>query len=509
QALQTLPGGSEIAALVRARGTDVGLVPADTEAVQAALRGESGVLTYRDGFGQTLLGAYGPLQLSDGTRWAVISRIAADEALAPVTALLRQQSLVAAGIALVLAMLAGLIANRLARSINQPVSQLSATVQQLSAGNMEARAELAQQDELGDLGRALDNLLDERVATLTKAAAENEQLNDSVIQIMQAVTGLAQNDLTVTVPVTPDITGAVSDAINLLTKETSDALRKVLQASNEVTEASNTLRSRTEVVHYSANANDREVQAAATELKQAAEALATVAAQAEGARSRAEEALRTSTQGLRIVSETVQGVTASRDQIRETEKRVKRLAERSQEITGVVNIINQIAERTAVLALNAGMQAAAAGDAGRGFAVVADEVKRLADSARTATAQIGTLVGGIQADAADTMRAMNDSLSQFVDITRLAERAGEQVQASMSATDGLATAVRDIAESSSRQARISGTLVERAQRMDATTRQTLDELSRQRDNVQVLLEQSQSLLSTVGVFRLPGSSRGA
>ena len=79
----------------------------------------------------------------------------------------------------------------------------------------------------------------------------------------------------------------------------------------------------------------------------------------------------------------------------------------------------------------------------------------------------------------------------------------------MSATDGLATAVRDIAESSSRQARISGTLVERAQRMDATTRQTLDELSRQRDNVQVLLEQSQSLLSTVGVFRLPGSSRGA
>lgn len=506
QKLRTLTGGEDLAALVRARNSDVGLVQHDSPAVRAALRGETGSVTYTDGFGEEQLAAYGPLTLSDGTRWAVVSEIRTSEALAPVAALLRQQTLAAGGIAVLLAILAGLIANRLARSINQPVSRLSATVQQLSGGNMDARVQLQQQDELGDLGRALDDLLDERVATLSKAAAENEQLNESVIQIMQAVTGLAQNDLTVAVPVTPDITGAVSDAINLLTKETSSALRKVLAASRQVTEASQALRGRTDVVLDSANANEREVQAAATELKQAADALATVATQAEGARSRAEEALRASSQGLRIVSETVEGVTSSRDQIRETEKRVKRLAERSQEINGVVNIINQIAERTAVLALNAGMQAAAAGDAGRGFAVVADEVKRLADSARGATAQIGTLVGGIQADAADTMRAMNESLAQFVSITRLAERAGEEVQSSMSATDGLASAVREIAESSSRQARISGTLVERAQRIDQTTRQTLDEVQKQKDNVQTLLDQANSLASTVGVFKLPGSA---
>jgi methyl-accepting chemotaxis protein len=256
-------------------------------------------------------------------------------------------------------------------------------------------------------------------------------------------------------------------------------------------------------VYDTAQNTEREVTAAATELTVAAEALQTIAREAEAAREKAEDALWASTQGMRIVSETVQGVTSSRDQIRETEKRVKRLAERSNEITGVVNIINQVAERTAVLALNAGMQAAAAGDAGRGFAVVADEVKRLADSARNATAQIGTLVTGIQADAADTMRSMNSTLGQFVEITRLAERAGEEVQTSMSATDSLATAVRSIATSSSEQGRVSGKLVDRAGRIDLATRSTLEELAQQRANVQALLGNAKALLDTVRVFKLP------
>lgn len=491
-------------ATMEARKTSFGLLKVGSAATTAALAGERGVGAYRNVVGESVLGAWSPVDIA-GSTWALTAEIKQDEALAPAQALLRNIVIGALAITLGLALLAGFIATRLARGVNQPIERLAHTVRELSAGNMDARAKLSGQDELGQLGSALDQLLDERVATLTQAARENEQLNESVITIMQAVGQLAQNDLSVRVPVTADVTGAVADAINLLVTETSSALRNVLGVANQVAQASIALRTRTTTVFDTATNSEREVQAAAQELKTAAEALATVAREADEARDKAEDALRASTQGLRIVSDTVQGVTASREQIRETEKRVKRLAERSTEINAVVNIINQISERTAVLALNAGMQAAAAGDAGRGFAVVADEVKRLADSARNATSQISTLVTGIQADAADTMRSMNDALTQFVDITRLAEKAGEEAQTSMSATDELATAVRSIAGSSSAQARISGTLVERAQRIDQATRSTLEELNRQRENVQSLLTQAKMLLDTVRVFKLPQS----
>lgn len=489
---------------MRARKATVGLLKVNTDASRAALAGQTGAGSYRNLFGETVLGAYAPIDIG-GLNWGLVTEIHQQEALAPANALLQRIAIGATVVGLLLALIAAVVANRLARSINTPVSRLSNTVGELNAGNMDARVQLQTRDELGQLGGALDRLLDERVATLAAAARENEQLNESVITIMQAVGQLAQNDLTIRVPVTADVTGAVSDAINLLVSETSGALRNVLGVANQVAHASVALRNRTTTVFDTAQNSEREVQAAATELKTAADALAAIAQEADDARAKAEDALRTSTQGLRIVSDTVHGVTSSRDQIRETEKRVKRLAERSTEINGVVNIINQIAERTAVLALNAGMQAAAAGDAGRGFAVVADEVKRLADSARNATAQISTLVTGIQADAADTMRSMNDALTQFVDITRLAERAGEEVQSSMSATDGLASAVRSIASTSTQQARISGTLIERAARIDGATRSTLEELARQRENVQSLLNQAKTLLDTVRVFKLPGA----
>ncbi len=496
--------GADAAAVagIEARKNTIGLVEVATDGVTRALNGENGVETYKNKFGTPVIGAFAPFPLL-GLNWAITAEIDEAEALRPVEDLLQRMLIAAAITALILALLASLIATRLARGINTPIEQLSSTVGLLTAGNMDARAGLKGSDELSDLGNAFDKLLDERVATMAAAERENDQLNESVITIMQSVSQLAQNDLTVRVPVTPDVTGTVSDAINLLVQETSSALRNVTGVANQVAQSSIALRTRTATVYESAQDSEREVTSASNELKAAATALATVARDAAGARGKAEDALRASAQGLAIVSDTVAGVAASREQIRETEKRVKRLAERSNEISGVINIINQIAERTAILALNAGMQAAAAGDAGRGFAVVADEVKRLADSARGATSQITTLVSGIQADASDTMRSMNEALSRFVEINRLAEQAGEEVQTSMTATDALTEAVRQIAETSGEQATISDTLVERAGRIDASTRNVLKELQLQRDNVQALLVQAKSLIDTVRVFKLP------
>ncbi len=176
------------------------------------------------------------------------------------------------------------------------------------------------------------------------------------------------------------------------------------------------------------------------------------------------------------MNNTVSGINSTRDVIRETEKRIKRLGERSQEISGAVNLINVIAERTHILALNASMHAASAGEAGRGFAVVADEVQRLAENSRQATQQIAALVNNIQVETADTVNTMNDAITQIVEGSRLAEQAGQQMELTQQTTADLVASVKQIAASSEEQAKAGQELLERADTLKKSSEQTSERL---------------------------------
>ena len=504
--LLTAKFSKTIADNTAARATDIGVVTVDSPSVVAALSGKSGRSTYVNHLGEKVIGSYAPVNVLD-TNYAILAEIAEKEAFAPVNELIKTIGLVGFLTTFVLGILGFVFASLLAKSINDPIKALQSTMQEVASGKMDARTNMQPTDELGQLGNVFDNLLDERVSTLVQSAHENEVLNNSVIDIMQSLGSLAQNDLTVKIPVTGDVTGAISDAINLVTTETSSALRQVLNISTNVARASTMVRQRSTEVAAAAEKNMLEISEASRELETSARALDQIAAQAQSANRAAEKAIVATSAALRIVSETVQGVTQSRDQIRETEKRLKRLGERTQEINSVVGIINQIAERTSVLALNAGMQAAAAGEAGRGFALVADEVKRLAESARDATRQIGTLVNGIQADTVDTMRTMNETIAQVVDISKLAERAGEQMEQTLSVTDGLVSTVREITSTTAAQAATSNILLKRAQTIDQTSKETLTQLTAQREETARLMQYSKALVDTVRVFKLPGDDQ--
>ena len=216
----------------------------------------------------------------------------------------------------------------------------------------------------------------------------------------------------------------------------------------------------------------------------------------------AEKAASNTELALDTVTETVDGMNQIREIISETEKRIKRLGERSQEITSIVEMINNIAERTHVLALNASMQAAAAGEAGRGFAVVADEVQRLAESSRSSTSQIGTLVKNIQTETAETMAAMNRSIEHVVQGSELAEKAGAQMRDTKQSTAELVTAVIEIAKHSQEQVLVSGKLREYAQAIQKSTAQTNAQIEAQGEQTDRLVEYSKRLSESVGVFRL-------
>ena len=391
------------------------------------------------------------------------------------------------------------------RGVNRNIQSLNTVVGKLNAGDFDARSTVSAngKDELNRLSSALNELLDARLSALTLANSENEQLNDSITTIMMSVAELSQRNLNVKVPVSEDITGAVADAINMMTTSTTKALREVSAISTQVSDSSGRVRQRADTVMQLADEASNQANAASAELSTTANALQQIGEQAQNAGREAERALAKTGDALAVVRETVAGISISRDQIRETEKRVKRLAERSQEISSAVSIIGKISERTSVLALNASMQAVAAGEAGRGFAAVADEVKRLAESAREATQQIAGLVSAIQSDTTETLQAMNGTIAQVVDITKLADRAGIEMNDTREATEALVISVRSISQATQSQGEASQRLLARAYDLISASQNTLEEIEQQRGDTQMLTESASALVRTVSEFRLP------
>jgi len=273
------------------------------------------------------------------------------------------------------------------RSITTPLGRLTSTIDAITSGNRDARAKLATGDEMQQLGDALDRMMDER-GKFMQTEAENERLNNSIIAILRAVSQLGKGDLTVRVPVHEDITGALGDAINHMSESIGKTLGQASASSEQVVATSKKTRAIT-------------------------------------------------SQSRESVLGTAQGMNEIRATIQETAKRIKRLGERSQEIGGIVRLIDTIAERTNMLALNANMQAAQAGEAGRGFMVVAAEVQRLAENAKDAAHQIEKLVGNIQVETSDTIAAMDQAIEEVVEGSELAERAATQMQRNEEMVDTL------------------------------------------------------------------------
>lgn len=493
---------AETAASIDAKNSNIGLQKLASQGTKAAISGQTGFAIYPDYRNIPVLGAYEPLNIL-GQKWALIAEIDESEALAPVNALLRNVGLALLVVLGLAALLGVFFANRLSSSVNVPLTHFNQTVTKIAMGDTHARVKSAANDELGTLSRSFDNLLDERVASFEKAEQENEQLNNSIIEIMMALGTLSKKDLTIKVPVSEDVTGAVSDGLNLMTSETAKVLREVENVSMQVAQASVNVRNSSESARNVSNQSSIEIESASTELAQAALALIDIAKQAKSADIAAEEAITATRLALTGVRETVIGINSSRDLIRETEKRIKRLGERTQEISTAVNSISAIADRTSILALNTSMQAVAAGEAGRAYAVVADEVKRLAESARAATQQISNLVSAIQSETVDTVDAINRTIGQVVDISRTAERAGEQMQQTETKTGLLVNSVREIARTSEEQSKVSGILQQRAEQLQIGSRSTSKQLEEQSTETLKLVQYAQNLVESVSVFKLP------
>ena len=352
-------------------------------------------------------------------------------------------------------------------------------------------------------GRQQKIALEQSAAAKKLAEDENEALNDSVIMILQAVQQLSERDLTVKAPATEDVIGTVSDSINALASETARVLYGVTGIADQVAQVSTKVKEQAGLVAQTAQEERAGVQMMVESLLDATQTMNRVAALAEQSNQSADQATQMTDNALHTVNDTVKGMESIRETIAETEKRIKRLGERSQEISGIVNLINTISERTHVLALNASMQAAVAGEAGRGFAVVAEEVQRLAESSRNATQQIATLVGNIQLETNETINTVNQTIGQVVQGSEQAQKAGEQMRRTQEVTAQLVAQVYDIAQASEQQKSMSANLLEAVQRIGETTEQTAVQIEAQNKEADTLQQAAASLLESVHVFKLP------
>ena len=496
---------AEQQATVQKKNSVVGLLKIDTEGVREALAGNSGIKTYKDYRNEDVVGAYTSVKFQ-GLTMALLAEQDAPEVFASVDALRNQILAFAAGLIVVLLALAGFLTFVFVKNFMKPINKLQDTVRLISGGDLSARAQIKSGDELETLGGAMDNLLDDRLAALAKAERENESLNNSVIELLQAVAQISDRDLTVKAPVTEDIIGTVADSINQLTGETGRVLKDVTTIAALVEHASGRVKAQADAVSVTATNERESVARMMASIQYSTEAMNQVSALAASSNQVAATAMQSTQSAQTAVDGTVKGMSAIRDTISEVEKRIKRLGERSQEISQIVGLINTISERTHVLSLNASMQAAVAGDAGRGFAVVAEEVQRLAENSRNATQQIANLVQNIQVETNDTINTVNKTIDQVVQGSDLAQRSGVQMRETQETTAKLVGMVQQIAASMQDQVKLTNDLRAGADEIGRSTEQTADQIAAQNQVTGSLVTAAQRLVESVSVFKLPAST---
>ena len=394
------------------------------------------------------------------------------------------------------------------RPILAEAAQLQRVCEALAVGDFSTRVKHPSDSELGCVGRALNTMLD-NTATLVDSRRERDRMQAAVMKLLEEVSGVAKGDLTVEAEVTEDVTGAVADSFNFMIGQLRQIIGQVQAASRQISTAVAELRDVTE--NLASGSDDQAAQAveASVAIEEMAASIHYVSENASSSASVAEQARVNAEHGTRAVTRTIEGMKAVRDQVQETAKRIKRLGESSQEIGEIVELIGDIGDRTSILALNASIQAAMAGEAGRGFAIVADEVERLADRATEATKRAGMLVKATQSETAEVMTAMEDTTREVINRSNIANEAGVALAEIQGVSNRLAELLQAISDAAQQQARGSEQVAKSMNEMSAVTRNTASGTKQTAAAINSLGLLVDNLNAIVTRFKLPAAGGDA
>jgi len=403
-----------------------------------------------------------------------------------------------------------------AKQLKRTAADLQAQFDAVALGNLEAKARVDSQDELGKLATSFNQMTQTIHATTSEAQRRaeeqekaKEELQRQVIRLLDDVEGAARGDLTVQAEVTADVLGAVADSFNLTIQNLQKLVQQVKMAARQVSKEATENDIFARGLSAGALRQAEELAVTLNSVQMLTDSIQRVAENAREANKVAQYASSTALKGGESVERTVAGILQIRGTVAETIRKVKRLAESTQEINKIVGLISQIASRTNLLALNASIEAARAGDAGRGFAVVADEVRQLADRSAKASKEIEQIVLQIQGETGQVMTAMEEGTQQVIEGTRLAEQAKQSLEDIIQVSKQIDELVGSITSVTVEQTDTSRGMAQVVQAVELTAQETSQEAQRVSGSLQRLVEVAQNLQASVERFKLESTEVGS
>ncbi len=336
------------------------------------------------------------------------------------------------------------------------------------------------------------------------SAEEHSSRNqEAIMRLLDEMGSLAEGDLTVNATVTEDMTGAIADSINFAIEQLRTLVGTINETSVQVAASAQETQSTAMHLAEAAEHQASEITSASQRINEIATSISEVSQNSAQSAEVAQRSVEIATNGAGVVRQTIRGMDNIRDQIQETSKRIKRLGESSQEIGAIVELINDISEQTNILALNASIQAASAGEAGRGFAVVADEVQRLAERTSGATRRIEGLVTTIQVDTNEAVSSMEETTSEVVSGARLAENAGTALGEIERVSNELAALIQNISEAAQQQSSAASEITGTMHTIQSITAQTSQGANQTAESIGHLVQLAANLRRSVADFKLP------
>ncbi|HUX29352.1 MAG TPA: methyl-accepting chemotaxis protein [Thiobacillus sp.] len=344
--------------------------------------------------------------------------------------------------------------------------------------------------------------INETKSRARKSEEENSRNQEAILRLMDELGELAEGNLTINASVTEDITGAVADSINYTVEELRSLVRGINTATVQMDQAASQAGQVSEFLQQASRRQTEEIEGTSAAVVSLAQSVQRVSGNAAESARVAEQSLAAAEKGQQAVANAIASMNGLREQIQETSKRIKRLGESSQEIGEIVELISDITEQTNVLALNAAIQAASAGEAGRGFSVVAEEVQRLAERSADATKQIAAIVKTIQSDTHDTVAAMEISTQGVVEGAKLSDAAGQTLAEIGDVSKTLAGLIADISSATQSQAESTAKVAETMQDIKSISAQTSSGTQQTAESIGGMKQLAQDLKNSVAGFKL-------
>ncbi len=393
--------------------------------------------------------------------------------------------------------LAAVIAYFVARGFQNQIAELQQVLTAALDGDLNARAVVNSNDELGQLASLLNETF----------ARQRELLQESVQRLNEEVSRIAAGDLTVEITISDDSTRSIAESMNNMLSRIRQIVSHVKSATLQVSLSADEIQSSTKNLSQDNEAQVAQVLATSSAIEDMAGSIQKVAENTQQSAEVAGKARELASQGSKAVQNTIQGMERIRDQVQDTAKGIKRLGESSQQVGEIVQLISDISDRTSILALNASIQAAMAGEAGQGFAIVAEEVERLAERSNNATKQIATLIKAIQRDTSEAIEAMEENTREVVAGSNVAIQAGESLAEIDSVANLLDDLITNISQSAEQQARGADELSRAMSEICVVTQQTAGGTRDAAMSVSNLSMLADRLRASVCTFTLPGDNR--